>query len=279
MTAKTNDDLRALAARMRRRLLDMALAAGAAGAHLGPSLSETEILAVLYGAVLRVDPARPLWPDRDRLILSKGHGGMGLYAALAETGFLSESDMASFQTTGSDLTTHPVMNRAKGIEFSNGSLGMGLSLALGVALGLRRHKNPARVFVLLGDGECDEGSVWEAAMAAAHYRLDSVIAVIDRNRMQQSGPVAELMETGDMAAKWTAFGWNVIETDGHDVTALREAFERPPLAGVPTAVVAHTVKGKGFAFCENVAAWHHGILSRSQYAEAVESGNFHEVKE
>lgn len=270
MTMKrTNEELRAAAERIRRRTLDLALTAGAAGAHLGSALSIAEILAVLYGDRLRYDAARPEWPERDRFILSKGHAGLALYATLREAGFLTDDDLATFQKAGSALTTHPTRNRPKGIEFSTGSLGMGLGLGVGVALALRKKKIDAHVFVLLGDGECDEGSVWEAMLAAAHFKLDRLTAIIDRNRLQQSGPVAEQMETGDLRAKGEAFGWEAFDVDGHDVAALREKFAAEPAPEKPRLIVAHTVKGKGFAFCENNPAWHHGVLTRAQYDAAL----------
>lgn len=269
MSGRTMDSLTAMSGRIRRRCLDLALAAGSAGAHLGAALSIAEILAVLYGSVLRYDPKRPDADERDRFILSKGHAGLGLYAALAEAGLISESELATFQKPGSDFTTHPTMNRRHGIEFSTGSLGMGLGLGVGVALALKMKNLPARVFVLLGDGECDEGAVWEAMIAAAHFKLDHVTAIIDRNRLQQSGPVSEQMETGDLRQKGEAFGWDAIDVDGHDVAALAETLGKEPVPDRPRLIVAHTVKGKGFSFCENNPAWHHAVLTRSQYDAAL----------
>ena len=272
MTRKATETMEKTAERIRRRCLDLALAAGSAGAHLGAALSIAEILAVLYGGVLRYDPKRPQWPERDRFILSKGHAGLGLYAALAEAGLISEEELATFQKPGSDFTTHPTMNRPHGSEFSTGSLGMGLGLGVGLALALKKKNLPTRVFVLLGDGECDEGSVWEAMTAAAHFKLDHLTAIIDRNRLQQSGPVSEQMETGDLRRKGEAFGWDAVDVDGHNVAALVEAFCKEPILGLPRLVVAQTVKGKGFAFCENNPAWHHGVLTQAQYDAALNEG-------
>ncbi|MCB1789434.1 MAG: transketolase [Gammaproteobacteria bacterium] len=257
------------ALRMRRHILDMALKAGSHAAHLGGGLSIVDITATLYGAVMQHDATNPQWSERDRFILSKGHGVLGYYSALAEAGYLSREELMTFEEPETLLCGHPIMNRDKGIEFSNGSLGMGLSLGIGVALAGRRRKLDYRTFVLMGDGECNEGSVWEAAMAAAHYRLDHLVAIIDRNRLQQTGEGSTIMDLGDIAAKWRAFGWQTVEVDGHDIEALLRAFTAANASGLPLAVVADTVKGKGFAFSENNNDWHHGVLTRNNYDAAV----------
>ena len=258
-----------LANRIRRRNLDMGLAAGASGSHLGPALSMVEIMAVLYGGVMRYDPKNMVGEPRDRLILSKGHGGQGLYAALAELGILTKEDIDSFQQSGSTFTTHPIMNRAKGIEFSNGSLGMGLSLGIGVALALKRKNSNSQVYVVLGDGECNEGSIWEAAMAAVHFKLDNLTAIIDRNNMQLGGDSKVIMDTGNMAGKWRAFGWDSADVPGHDIEALFATLHRSRNSNRPFAVVAHTIKGKGYAFCEGQPGWHHGMVTKSIYESAI----------
>jgi len=258
----------AMAGRMRRRALEIAVEAGGRASHLGGGLSLIEITATLYGAVMNYDPKNPLWPERDRFILSKGHGVLGYYTALAELGLIPPEDLARFERTGSYLLGHPVINRARGIEFSNGSLGMGLSLGIGVALAARKRQQGFRVFVALGDGECNEGSVWEAAMAAAHFRLDGLTAIVDRNRYQQTGANAEIMPLGDIAAKWAAFGWQVAEVDGHDPAPLYDALSPRP-QGQPKVVVAHTVKGKGLSLAENNNDWHHNVLTRAQYESAL----------
>ena len=257
------------ARRMRRNILDMAMHAGASSSHFGGGLSIVDITATLYGAVMRLDPAKPEWVERDRFILSKGHGVLGYYTALAEAGFLDKQDLMTFEEPETLLCGHPVMNRSKGIEFSNGSLGMGLSLGIGVALAGRRRNLDYRTFVLMGDGECNEGSVWEAAMAAAHYKLNRLVAIIDRNRFQQTGTGEDIMNLGDLAGKWQAFGWKVIEVDGHDVEELYSVLSAENGSDQPLALVAHTVKGKGFEFSENNNDWHHAVLSRSNYEAAV----------
>lgn len=267
---KTVNEIKAMAQRMRKSALDIALEAGAKSSHLGGGLSFIDISATLFGAVMKIDPDNPEWPGRDRFILSKGHGVLGYYTALADVGFIPREDLASFECTGSYLLGHPVINRAKGIEFSNGSLGMGLSLGIGVALSGRRKNQDFRVFVVMGDGECNEGSVWEAAMAAAHFKLENLVAIVDRNNLQQTGTNADIMSVGDIAKKFASFGWQVAEIDGHDAGALFDTLAPANTSGKPLAVIAHTVKGKGFSFAENNNDWHHAVLTRSQYDAALE---------
>ena len=264
--------IKQMAKRMRKTVLDMSLAAGAGSSHLGGGLSIIELMATLYGAVMRYDPNNPQWNERDRFILSKGHGCLGYYAALAEAGLIPVEDLSTFEKTGSYLVGHPVINRERGIEFSNGSLGMGLSLGIGVALAGRRRNSTYKVYVLMGDGECNEGSVWEAAMAAAQFKLDSVVGILDRNDFQQTGSNSEIMSVGDLSAKWASFGWDVTDVDGHNVGELYDAFRRKT-PDKPVAIVANTTKGKGFSFSENNNDWHHKILTRSQYDIAVEELN------
>ncbi len=265
---QTLDAVRKMAKRMRRNLLNTSLAAGASSSHFGGGLSIIEITATLYGAVMKYDKNNPTWSERDRFILSKGHGCLGYYTALVEAGLIPAEDLLTFEKSDSYLIGHPVINREKGIEFSNGSLGMGLSLGIGVALaGKRRNKN-FKVFVVMGDGECNEGSVWEAAMSAAHFKLDNVVAILDRNNFQQTGSNAQIMSVGDLASKWSGFGWDTVEVDGHDVGQLYDALRRNTL-GKPLAIIAHTIKGKGFSFSENNNDWHHKILTQAQHELAV----------
>jgi len=261
------------AKRMRKNLLDMALAAGGNSSHFGGGLSIVDITATLYSAILRYDRKNPQWEKRDRFILSKGHGVLGYYTALAEIGFIPVEDLLTFEKTGSYLLGHPIINRDKGIEFSNGSLGMGLSLGVGVALAGKRRKYSYKVYVLMGDGECNEGSVWEAAMSAAQFKLNNLIAIVDKNNFQQTGSNKDIMNVEDLAAKWLSFGWNVIEVDGHHVGELYDVFKRRNIAEKPTAIVANTIKGKGFSFAENNNAWHHAVLTQSQYELATEELN------
>ena len=258
-----------IAKRMRKHALDMALAAGANSSHFGSGLSIIEITATLYGAIMRHDSNNPEWSERDRFILSKGHGVLGYYSALAEAGYVPVEDLLTFEKTESYLVGHPVINRGKGIEFSNGSLGMGLSVGVGVALAGKKRNSNYKVYVLMGDGECNEGSVWEAAMAARQFKLDNIVAIIDRNCFQLGGPNSEIMCCGDLAGKWRSFGWETIEVDGHNVGELYDAFSKVNISEKPVAIVANTVKGKGVSFAENNNAWHHAVLTNSQYETAI----------
>ena len=259
-----------MAKRMRKKALDMALNAGASSSHFGGGLSIVDITATLYGAIMKLDPKNPKWENRDRFILSKGHGVLGYYTALSEIGYISEKDLKTFEKDGTYLFGHPVMNRSKGIEFSNGSLGMGLSLGIGVALAGKRKNIDYKVYVLMGDGECNEGSVWEAAMAGPHYKLDNLVAILDKNNLQQTGTNSEIMSVGNLASKWKSFGWQVFEIDGHNVPEIYDTFLSVKDQNGPVAIVANTVKGKGFSFAENNNAWHHAPLSSSQYEAALE---------
>jgi transketolase len=241
-----------------RRLIVDALASAGQG-HVGPSLSVVEILRVLYDDILAVDPANPGWPERDRLIFSKGHGCLALYAILADKGFFDAALLRTVGAFGSPLGGHPENNAAApGVEFSTGSLGHGPAVGVGVALALRIQRRRARVFVLTGDGELDEGAVWEAALSAAHHRLESLSVLVDRNGVQSYARTAEVLELEPLAAKWRSFGFAVATVDGHDVAALRSTLRRLPFhPGQPSAVICETVKGKGLPFAEHDAGWHY----------------------
>lgn len=243
---------------------------GAGSGHSGGSLSAVEILATLYGAVLRTDPANPEWPDRDRFILSKGHAAPALYAVLARRGFFPESELATLRRVGSRLQGHPCRERLPGVDLSTGSLGLGLSAGIGMALATRLTGHAYRVYVLCGDGEMNEGQNWEAFMAGNKFRPSNLCLIVDRNHVQLDGPGDEIMPLGDLAAKIRAFGWNVLECDGHDPAELLDAFDaaRAHKDG-PTAIVARTVKGKGVSFMEGQAAWHGKPISDADYARAM----------
>jgi len=260
-----------MAKRMREHALQMAFSAGANGAHLGGGLSMMDIMATLYGGILHLDPKNPEWDERDRFILSKGHGVLAYYTALAEAGFFPVEDLKKFELNGEFLPGHPVMNLKKGIECSGGSLGMGLSLGVGIALVGKMRNKRYRSFVLMGDGECNEGSVWEAAMSASHFHLTNLIAIIDKNNLQYDGCCSEIMNMDDFKAKWESFGWTVTETDGHNIKELYDAFSlcTGPFGKKPHVIIAHTIKGKGISFMENNAAWHHSRLSQKQYDLAL----------
>ncbi len=244
--------------------------AAAGSGHPGGSLSAVEILCALYFRMLRHDPAAPLWPDRDRFILSKGHAVPALYAVLAECGYFPEEELTTLRKLGSRLQGHAFayfppgtegpptsVQSPPGVEMCAGSLGQGLSYSIGQALAARLDGRDYRVYCLIGDGELDEGQVWEAAMAAAHYALDGLVAVIDRNRIQNDGFVDDVLRTEPLPAKWQSFGWQVIEIDGHDLRQIIDALEKAKtVKGKPTVIIAHTVKGKGVSFMENTASWH-----------------------
>ena len=264
------NDIEATARRMRRHIIDMAVEAGANSSHFGGGLSIVDITATLFGKVMNIDPKNPEWPDRDRFILSKGHGCIGYYTALCEAGFLTRDELLTFEKSDSFLYGHPVMNRAKGIEFSNGSLGMGMALGIGVCVAAKRRNQGHQTYVIIGDGESNEGSVWEAAMAAPHFKLDNLTVILDRNGHQQTGSNDEIMPLGDAAEKYRAFGWNVTELDGHDVGSLYDAFTTKRAPHKPHAIIAKTIKGKGFSFSEDDNSWHHKILTKKQYEIAVE---------
>jgi transketolase len=247
--------------------------------HLGGPLSAADLLSVLYFRTLRIRPDEPDWPDRDRLILSKGHSSVALYAAMALRGYFPLEEMATFDAVASRLQGHPDMLRLPGLDMSTGSLGMGISAGVGMALGARLAGRDLRTHVILGDGECQEGEVWEAAMVGARYGLDSLVAIVDHNKLQQFGWVESAgpervphppEAPGELVAKWQAFGWRVIEVDGHDIAALVGAFDaaaRPD--GRPVAVIAHTVKGKGVSFMEGRYYWHTRPITPEELAIAM----------
>jgi transketolase len=249
----------------------------AKGGHLGGPLSAADVLAALYFRIMRVRPEEPAWPDRDRLILSKGHSSIGLYAAMALRGYLPLEELATFDAVHSRLQGHPDMNLLPGLDMSTGSLGMGISAGVGMALGARLTGRDCRTFVILGDGECQEGEVWEAAMVGSRYGLDNLIAIVDHNKLQQygwPGGSAEHRrppeEPGELVAKWTAFGWRVLEMDGHDMAAVVRTLGTATVPdGRPVAVVAHTVKGRGVSFMEDRYYWHTRILKPEEFEQAM----------
>jgi transketolase len=258
--------LERVANEMRHDIFRMGMKTGLNGAHFGGGLSMVEIMAVLYMSVLRVSPLEPRWPERDRFILSKGHGAMAYYAALKQIGFVTDEELMSFKSNNTSLFGHPSMNPDIGIEFSTGSLGLGLALGVGTAIGLRQRSNDkSRVFVLLGDGECGEGSVWESAAAASHFGLSNLVVIIDKNGLQYDGPTKDVLNMDGMAEKWESFGWQTRTVNGHDVAELLYSFDN--LGPQPTAIIANTVKGKGVSYMENNPLWHHARLTQSQFEE------------
>jgi len=236
--------------------------------HVGGDLSVTDILTTLFFGVLRVDPSDPAWPERDRFILSKGHCAGALYSVLAKAGFFEEALLERFMAPLSPLNGHPNRNKVPGVETNTGPLGHGLPVGVGCAIAARLAGSPRRVFVVLGDGELQEGSNWEAAMAAGHRQLGMLTAVVDRNGLQQGARTEATNRLEPLADKWRAFGWEVVELDGHDHAALYQVFTRPP-GDRPRCVVARTVKGKGVSFMEDGVEWHHKVPSAEQVAKAL----------
>ncbi|MHB0896469.1 MAG: transketolase [Spirochaetales bacterium] len=261
------ESLRRTSIDIRRQVIKMIYAARQG--HTGGSLSSVDILVALYFHAMRYNAANPADPGRDRFILSKGHSVEGLYAILARAGFFPESKLLEYGSFGTMLFGHPTL-KVPGVEIPSGSLGHGLSVGTGMALAAKRDASPFRVFVLMGDGEQAEGSVWEAAMAAAHYSLDNLVAIVDNNKLQISGPVERVMNSAPLKAKYESFGWEVREVDGHDFAELTAAFDAVPWkAGKPNMIIAHTIKGRGFSFMENNASWHHKTPSQDEYRRAL----------
>jgi transketolase len=262
----TDHELQLKAVALRRAMLSLIVKAGAG--HTGGGLSCLDILNVLYHRVLRVSPRTIADPHRDRYVQSKGHCVEALYAVLADRGFFPASDLDHVGRYQSPYVGHPTRH-IPGIEMNTGALGHGLPICVGMALAGKMDGAPYRVFTLLGDGELAEGSNWEAALAAAHYGLDNLVAILDHNSLQISGPTHEVMRNEPLDEKWRAFGWSVCTVNGHDYAELTRALTHPPEPGKPTFVIAHTVKGKGVSFMENVARWHHGVPSEAEFKLAL----------
>ena len=260
--------IREFAGNIRLHAIRMISQSGAS--HLGGNFSMAEIVAVLYGAILHVDPKNPSSPNRDHFVLSKGHAAAGLYAALAEKGFFPMEWLDSFYGDGAKLSGH-ITKHIPGIDISTGSLGHGLSIGTGFALAGKKSGRSYRSFVLLSDGECNEGSTWEAVMFAAQHRLDNLVSIVDYNKMQALGPTAEIIDMEPFVEKWESFGWETQEVDGHDVAQLFNVLSKIPLQnGKPTCVIAHTIKGKGVSFMENELLWHYRTPKGKEYETAIE---------
>lgn len=260
------NELRRKATGIRRDLLNMIYHAGAG--HTGGALSSVDILTALYYGVMKTDVKDSHWAGRDFFILSKGHSVEGLLCILADKGFFDKEELSTFCRFGTRLIGHP-NNKVPGVEMNTGALGHGLSIAVGMAKGLRMSGRANRVFTLMGDGEQAEGSVWEAAMAGSNYKLDNLTAIIDRNHLQISGDTEKVMALEPLADRWRAFGWNVAEIDGHDVAALVDILGARPAPGKPRLFIARTTKGKGVKEMENVAKWHHGVPDAELFASAM----------
>jgi len=261
-------ELALLAKRMRRTAIEMITAAKSG--HPGGSLSIAEIVVTLYFDILRHDPARPDWKDRDRFILSKGHCCPMLYAVMAECGYCPKESLNTLRKLGSIYQGHPDVRFIPALEASTGSLGLGLSIGLGTALAAKLDGSPARTYVVLGDGEIQEGQIWEAAMFASFHKVDNIVAIVDWNRIQLDGFVKDIMDLEPLADKWRSFGWHVLEVDGHSIHALQKAFiEAGATVGKPTCILAHTIKGKGVSFMENNPKFHGSAPSAQEFEQAM----------
>jgi transketolase len=268
MDSQTLQRLQTKAWIMRRHVVRM-VGVGKTG-HIGGSCSAAELVAALYFHILRLDPADPKKKDRDRFLLSKGHAALVQYAALAERGFFPLKELDHLKQAGAMLQGHPDCRKTPGVEANTGSLGQGLSLANGMALAARLNGADHKIWVVIGDGECDEGQIWEAAMFAAHRKLDNVVAILDCNRLQAMGATADRLDTSPLASRWAAFGWHVLEIDGHDMRQIVDALECARAhTGSPVLVVAATIKGRGLSFAENNFTFHNGSLTPVQYATAL----------
>jgi transketolase len=253
---------------IRRHIIKMTFAAQSG--HPGGSLSYTDVITALFFKVMKHRPEDPSWEDRDKFVLSKGHAAPAYYAALAETGYFPVDELTTLRKLGSHLQGHPCRMKTPGVEISTGSLGQGLSVANGMALASKLDRRQTRIFCLLGDGELQEGQNWEAAMLASHYKLDNITAFIDRNKMQIDGPTEQIMSLEPLGDKWRAFGWNVIEINGHDMRQILEACEKATqVMGKPTMVIAHTIKGKGVSFMEGAIAFHGKAPNADEYRIAL----------
>lgn len=264
----TIEQLEQKAKQLRRNIVRM-IGVGRKG-HLGGSCSIADVVAVLYFHQMKLDPKNPKWEGRDRFLLSKGHAALAQYAALAELGYFPQEELDKVKELGCMLQGHPDMGKVPGVEANTGSLAQGLSIACGMAAGVRIDGSDSRIFCVVGDGEVAEGQIWEAAMAAAFYKLDNLVVFLDQNRLMATGFIVERYDTNPLPEKWRAFGWWVTEIDGHDIDAILEALKQADnVKGQPRIIIAHTVKGKGISFAENQAVFHNGMLSQKQYDLAL----------
>lgn len=254
---------------IRKNILLAAFSAEEKSAHIGGALSITDIVSVLFGHIMKLDPTNPLDLERDRFILSKGHACLALYSALTEKQFLDKEDLKNYGKNESKLLGHPTMSKEKGIEFSTGSLGMGLSLGIGSAYAAIKKEKNYNVYVILGDGECNEGSVWESVLLASHLKLSNLTVFVDKNNLQQTGKNQDILDLGNITEKFSSFNWEAVEINGHNHSEIYQAIKNKK-SGKPLAIIANTTKGKGVSFFENNNEWHHSILSKKNYESALE---------
>jgi|TARA_B110000211_G_C14078709_1_gene553438 transketolase len=253
--------------KMRKDILNMALKAGVKSSHFGGALSIVEVISVLFNSKINFNKD-PSWENRDRFILSKGHACLAYYSALNQIGYLNKNDLETFESNESNLMGHPVLNKKIGIDYSTGSLGMGLSIGIGTCIAAKKRNKKFKTYVIIGDGECNEGSIWESAMSASHLKLDNLIVILDNNGFQQTGKNQEIMNLKNLSSKWKSFGWEVETVDGHDIKKLTKVFKENK-ENKPKIIIAKTIKGKGFSFSENNNSWHHSVLTKSNYDKAL----------
>ena len=262
----------------RKKILLMSYEAGHSSAHIGGAFSSVEILSTLFTKFFNYNKNNPADPSRDRFILSKGHGCLVYYSMLSSMGYITKEELKTFEKNGSNLLGHPVKNQELGIEFSNGSLGMGLSIGIGLSIGYKRKVKKNKVYVLMGDGECNEGSVWESIMCAPNFDLDNLITFIDNNNFQQTGSNDEILKNKNLKSKFENFGWEVFEVDGHNEEQLLTTINKLNLNNKkPKAIICKTIKGKGISFTENDNKWHHSVLTKSNYEDAIKELENNEI--
>lgn len=263
-------NIKKMAIQLRKDVVIMIGGDGHVG-HLGGSCSSADIVSVLYFYKMKLDATNPKWEGRDKFLMSKGHAAIIQYAAMAELGYFSRDLLPTLKSFGSILQGHPDVNKTPGVEANTGSLGQGLSIANGMALAMRLDKKDNKVYCILGDGELAEGQIWEAAMAASNFKSDNIVAIVDRNKLQATGAIVDRFNTNPLPEKWAAFGWKVIQIDGHNVEEIIDAFDAADhIKGQPTVIIADTVKGKGLSFAENVVSFHNGAMTRDQYELALQ---------
>ncbi len=253
----------------RKNLIKMAYSAGSASAHVGGALSIIDVIVILFKSILKIKNGEKILIERDKFILSKGHGCLAYYSVLINEGFIKEEELNSFEKSGSDLMGHPIINKQKGIEFSTGSLAMGLSIGVGLAIAKKIKKTENKVYVIIGDGECNEGAIWESAMSAYKYNLDNLIVILDKNNFQQTGSTNEIMKVFNLENKWKSFGWDTIEIDGHNHEEILRELKKDNKKNTPKILIANTIKGKGVSLFENNNQWHHSVVSKKIYDDAI----------
>ncbi|HHV12701.1 MAG TPA: transketolase [Clostridiales bacterium] len=264
------NSIQKMAAQLRKDVVLMIGGDGHVG-HLGGSCSSADIVAALYFHKMKLDKQNPKWEGRDKFIMSKGHAAIIQYAALAELGYFPKEIITTLKSFGSILQGHPDRNKTPGVEANTGSLGQGLSIANGMALAMKLDEKDNKVYCILGDGEMAEGQVWEAAMAAKNFKIDNIVAIVDKNKLQATGSICERFDTNPLPEKWEAFGWKVLEIDGHNIEEILEALDKADtIKGQPTVIISHTIKGKGISFAENVVGFHNGAMTREQYGIALQ---------